>query len=184
MRWYFHDCWISWVWYFLLHLAPYIFTRHCMTNSFTCVSSIKFKICSPSGFDPQVGWKKRQGATQWLTRLSLSSFTLRMCTNAKHCSIFFLLEYSSASSVAPVYFGVTHIHIFVSTDVGQIMCLYRIYKHGTRSVGRLRASPTSPLLCERWENREKVNKAALWSLGHNILVVFFKRPQSVKTKNL
>ena len=94
--------------------------------------------------------QKLRGATQWLTCLSLSSFTLRMHTNAKHCStffFFFLIGYSLASFVVAVYFGVTHMHTFVSPDVGQIMCLYRIYKHGTRSVGRLRASPTSLLLC-------------------------------------
>lgn len=150
MRWCFHDCWISWVWYFLLHLAPYIFTRQCMTNTFTSVSSIKFKICSPSGFDPQVG-KTKTTRCYTVTHMPLALIfhtpDAYKCKALLYLFFFFLIEYSLASFVVAVYFGVTHMHTFVSPDVGQIMCLYRIYKHGTRSVGRLRASPTSLLLC-------------------------------------
>lgn len=148
MRWCFHDCWISWVWYFLLHLAPYIFTQHCMTNSFTCVSSIKFEICSPSSFDPQVGWKiTTRSYTVTHAPLALIFHTPDVYKCKALLYLFLTWVFFSLFCRSGLFWGDTYTHTFVSTDVGQIMCLYRIYKHGTRSVGRLRASPTSPLLC-------------------------------------
>lgn len=117
MRWCFHDCWISWVWYFLLHLAPYIFTRQCMTNTFTSVSSIKFKICSPSGFDPQVGKTK---TTRCYTVTHMPLALIFHTPDAYKCKallylffFFFNRIFFSIFCRRSLFWGDTHAHLCV-----------------------------------------------------------------------
>ena len=61
--------------------------------------------------------QKLRGATQWLTCLSLSSFTLRMHTNAKHCSTFFFFFFNriffSIFCRRSLFWGDTHAHLCV-----------------------------------------------------------------------
>lgn len=168
---------LSWIDFYLL-------IRYCMTNSFTTVSSINLKSALPV-VSIHMFIQKLLGAIEWLTRLLLSSCTLRMYTNARHCFIFFILIVLPLL-LLPSILGDTHAHLCIHgcrSNRAPVSNLDPL-EHGSRSVEQLCIGPdiltyiSISSFVSIMGKQRKVEKPTRWSLGcYNGFILLFRDPK-------